>query len=60
LDGDRDVDIATAGKTGVFFFENMTIDKVPKATREKQVLLDTHWPFPGEGVVVKQEDGPKR
>jgi hypothetical protein len=60
LDGDGDVDIATAGKTGVFFFENMTINKVPKATREKQVLLDTHWPFPGEGVVVKQEDGPKR
>jgi hypothetical protein len=38
----------------------MTVNNVPKATREKQVLLDTHWPFPGEGVVVKQEDGPKR
>jgi hypothetical protein len=59
LDGDGDIDLATAGKTGVFFFENIAISKVPKATREDQILLDKNWPFPGEGVIVKQEDGPK-
>jgi hypothetical protein len=60
LDGDGDVDIATAGKTGVFFFENLTIDQVPKATREQQILLNKNWPFPGEGVLVQQENGPAK
>jgi hypothetical protein len=59
LDGDGDLDLATAGKTGVHFFENLTIDRVPKATRENDLLLDKQWPFPGEGAIVKQEDGPK-
>ncbi len=59
LDGDGDIDVATAGKTGVHFFENLTVNKVPKVTRENQVLLDKNWPFPGEGVTVKQEDGPE-
>lgn len=60
LDGDGDLDIATAGKTGVHVFENLQIDKVPKEVREKQLLLDQNWPFAGEGEVVKQEDGPAR
>ena len=51
LDGDGDLDIATAGKSGVHFFENKKIDLVPKAQREKEILLDTNWPFPGEGPV---------
>ncbi len=59
LDGDGDIDIATAGKTGVHFFENLKIDKVPKETREKELLLDTKWPFPGEGKVVQQQNGPR-
>ena len=29
-----------------------------KETREKELLLDKDWPFDGEGVTVKQEDGP--
>ncbi len=58
LDKDGDVDLATAGKSGVHFFENLKIDSVPKATRENDLLLDKKWPFPGEGVVVKQENGP--
>jgi len=58
LDGDGDVDLATAGKTGVHFFENLQVDRVPKATREQEILLDKNWPFPGEGVEVQQEDGP--
>ena len=41
--------MATAGKTGVHFFENLTINKVPKEQREKEILLDKNWPFPGEG-----------
>jgi hypothetical protein len=53
LDGDGDMDIATAGKTGVHFFENLQIDKVPHAQREKELLLDKNWPFPGEGDATK-------
>ena len=59
LDGDGDIDIATAGKTGVHFFENLKIDRVPKEQREKEILLDKDWPFPGEGPVVTQEEEPK-
>jgi hypothetical protein len=59
LDGDGDLDIATAGKTGVHFFENLKINNVPKETRENELLLDKKWPFEGEGVTVQQEDGPK-
>jgi hypothetical protein len=54
LDGDGDVDIATAGKTGVHFFENMKINLVPKTIREKQLVLnDKTWPYPGEGESVE-------
>lgn len=60
LDGDGDLDIATAGKTGVHFFENLRIDNVPKAEREREILLDKNWPFPGEGAVVKQDNQPKQ
>lgn len=59
LDKDGDIDIATAGKTGVHFFENLKINKVPKATREKQILLNLNWPFPNEGTEVEQQDMPK-
>jgi hypothetical protein len=60
FDGDGDLDIATAGKTGVHFFENLRIDNVPKAEREKEILLDKNWPFPGEGAVVQQDSQPKK
>ncbi|HEX4229329.1 MAG TPA: VCBS repeat-containing protein [Bryobacteraceae bacterium] len=49
LDGDGDMDIAAAGKTGVHLFENLQINKVPRAVREQELLLDKNWPFPGEG-----------
>ena len=53
LDGDGDVDIATAGKTGVHFYENLKTTSVPREQREKELLLnDKNWPFPGEGVEV--------
>lgn len=60
LDGDGDIDIATAGKSGVHFFENKKIDLVPKEQREKEILLDTKWPFPGEGPEVPQDEEPKK
>jgi hypothetical protein len=60
FDGDGDLDIATAGKTGVHFFENLKIDKVPKEVREKDLLLEKNWPFEAEGPTVKQEDGPAK
>lgn len=58
LDGDGDMDIATAGKTGVHFYENLRINTVPKEEREKEILLNTQWPFPGEGEIVQQENEP--
>jgi FG-GAP-like repeat/FG-GAP repeat len=53
LDGDGDLDIATAGKTGVHFYENLKTTSVPREQREKELLLnDKNWPFPGEGAEV--------
>jgi hypothetical protein len=60
LDGDGDIDIATAGKTGVHFFENLKVDRVPKEQREKEILLDKNWPFPGEGPVIQQDEESKK
>jgi FG-GAP-like repeat len=54
LDGDGDLDIATAGKTGVHFFENLRIDHVAKEQREQELLMNTKdWKAPGEGPEVK-------
>ena len=58
MDKDGDPDIVVAGKTGVHFLENLTVNKVPKAVREKELLLDPKWPFAGEGTDVKQEEAP--
>lgn len=58
FDGDGDIDIATAGKTGVHLYENLRVNKVSKEQREKEILLNTNWPFPGEGEIVKQQDEP--
>ena len=60
LDGDGDIDVATAGKSGVHFFENLKINKVASAMREKEILIEKHWPFEGEGPDVQQEDGPPK
>jgi len=40
--------------------ENLKINKVPNDQREKELLLDKNWPFPGEGPVVQQEEEPKQ
>ncbi|HXS77178.1 MAG TPA: VCBS repeat-containing protein, partial [Terracidiphilus sp.] len=58
MDKDGDMDIVVAGKTGVHFLENLKVDRVPKEQREKEILIDKSWPFPGEGQEVKQEDPP--
>jgi hypothetical protein len=60
LDGDGDIDIATAGKTGVHIAENLHVDNVPKAVREQQLLLNKQWPFPGEGAEVEWQRGPAK
>jgi hypothetical protein len=58
LDGDGDLDIATAGKTGVHFYENLNVNKVPAAQREKELFLNSKdWPFPGEGQEVEWQRG---
>ncbi len=49
LDGDGDLDIAVAGKTGVHLLENLKVDHVSRAQREKEILLDKQWPFAEEG-----------
>lgn len=59
LDHDGDMDLATAGKLGVHFLENLKVNHVPKATREAEQPLERKWPFPGEGQDVPQEDGPR-
>ncbi|MBW4039885.1 MAG: VCBS repeat-containing protein [Acidobacteria bacterium] len=58
LDHDGDMDLATAGKLGVHFLENLKINKVPKAVREEMQPMNRNWPFPGEGKEIPQEDGP--
>ena len=58
FDKDGDLDIATAGKLGVHFTENLKINNVSKEVREAQQPLNRKWPFPGEGSEVPQEDGP--
>ena len=60
FDGDGDIDIATAGKTGVHLAENLRIDSVPKVQRENELLLDKNWPFAGEGEKVEWQHGPKK
>jgi hypothetical protein len=60
LDHDGDIDLATAGKLGAHFMENLkTATNVPKATREAQQPIERKWPFPGEGQEVPQEEGPR-
>ncbi|HWZ01243.1 MAG TPA: VCBS repeat-containing protein, partial [Edaphobacter sp.] len=58
FDHDGDMDLASAGKLGVHFLENLKVDKVPKSVREETQPLNRKWPFPGEGEEVPQEDGP--
>ena len=58
LDGDGDMDFATAGKLGVHVFENLKVDHVAKQVREQTQPLNRAWPFPGEGKDIPQEDGP--
>ncbi len=58
LDGDGDLDIASAGKLGVHVLENLKINKVAKNVREELQPLNRKWPFPNEGKEVEQEDGP--
>jgi hypothetical protein len=49
MDGDGDMDVVVAGKTGVHWLENLKVNKTPREVREKELLLNTDWPFPGEG-----------
>ena len=58
FDHDGDMDIASAGKLGVHFIENLKVNKVTKANREATQPINRTWPFPGEGQEVPQEDGP--
>jgi len=61
LDGDGDLDIAVAGKSGVHFLENLKVDNVPKQVRETQLLLEKNWPFPGEGSEAQwQHNQPRK
>ncbi len=48
IDGDGDLDIIVAGKTGVHWLENLRVDKVPAKIREQELWLNPNWPFAGE------------
>lgn len=58
LDHDGDIDVASAGKLGVHFFENLKINRVSKGAREETQPIERKWPVPGEGSMVEQENGP--
>ena len=60
MDHDGDIDIVTAGKTGVHFLENLKVNNVPKEQREREILINKDWPFPKEGEDVPQENGPQK
>lgn len=48
MDGDGDLDIVVAGKTGVHWLENLRVNHRSREAREKELLLNYNWPFPGE------------
>jgi hypothetical protein len=48
IDGDGDLDVLVAGKTGVHWLENLKANKRSREAREKELLLNTDWPFPDE------------
>ncbi len=48
FDGDGDKDILCAGKTGQYWFENLSTDAVPQEQREKELLYEGDWPFSDE------------
>lgn len=58
IDGDGDLDIVVAGKTGVHWLESYRVNNVPNAVREKELLYNYNWPFPGEGHKVGQQNEP--
>lgn len=58
IDADGDIDLIVAGKSGVHWLENLKVNNRSREAREKELLLDTHWPFPGEGTEVGQQDAP--
>ena len=58
LDKDGDIDLASAGKLGVHFIENLKVSKVSKDAREATQPLNRQWPFPNEGEDLPQEDPP--
>jgi len=48
IDRDGDLDVLVAGKTGVHWLENLKVNKRSREAREKELLLNTDWPFPDE------------
>ena len=45
FDKDGDADLLTSGKSGQFWFENMSTNNRPRAEREKDLLYNYDWPF---------------
>ena len=52
FDKDGDADILTAGKSGQFWFENMSTNNRPRAEREKEFLYNYDWPFKEVGPML--------
>jgi hypothetical protein len=45
MDADGDEDFVTAGKSGQYWFENLRVNEVPREQRERELVLETNWPF---------------
>ena len=60
LDGDGDLDIIVAGRTGVHWLESYRIGSPgPRdAVRDKELRYNYDWPFSGEGTEVGQQSAP--
>lgn len=56
IDGDGDLDVIVAGKTGVHWLENYQVNRTPREVREKELLLNYDWPFPDEGTGLAQDE----
>ncbi len=60
MDGDGDPGHCDGGKDRRALLRESEDRPCRQEQREKEILLDKNWPFPGEGPVVRQEEEPRK